>query len=425
MIRFLLKGILNDKSRSVLPIIVVSIGVTLTVLLNCWLKGAMGESIVMNANFSTGHVKIVTRAYAEESEQMPNDLAILGVDSLVQQIKSTFPALDWVKRIRFAGLIDFPDENGETRAQGPVVGWAIDLLSQGSKEPARFNINESLVSGNSPRKQGEALISYNLAEKFGVKPGDQFTLFGITMDGGMAFKNFTISGTVRFGSTVLDRGAVIVDIMDAQQALAMEDAAGEVLGYFSSEQYDNAKATSIANSFNAGHNVHQTDEFAPTMLRLTDQGGMAEYLEYSSKMSGIMVFLFVLAMSVVLWNAGLLGGLRRYKEFGVRLALGEEKKHLYTTLIYEGILIGAIGSITGTALGLGISYYLQVVGIDISGSMQNSSLMMPSVVRAAITPTAFYIGFIPGLFSMVLGNALSGIGIYKRKTAQLFKELEV
>jgi putative ABC transport system permease protein len=386
----------------------------------------MGESIVMNANFSTGHVKVVTRAYAEESEQNPNDLAILSVDSLMQQLESTSPGLDWVKRIRFGGLIDFPDENGETRAQGPVVGWAIDLLSQGSREPMRFNISESLVSGNSPRKHGEALISFDLAEKFGVKPGDQFTLFGTTMDGGMAFKNFTVSGTVRFGSTVLDRGAVIVDIKDAQQALAMEDAAGEVLGYFGNEQYDNAKATSIANSFNSEYNSRQeTGEFDPIMLRLTDQGGMAEYIEYSSTMSGIMIFVFVMAMSVVLWNAGLLGGLRRYKEFGVRLALGEEKKHLYTTLIYEGLLIGALGSITGTALGLGISYYLQVVGIDISSSMQNSTLMMPSVAKAAITPTAFYVGFIPGLFSMVLGNALSGIGIYKRKTAQLFKELEV
>jgi putative ABC transport system permease protein len=56
--------------------------------------------------------------------------------------------------------------------------------------------------------------------------------------------------------------------------------------------------------------------------------------------------------------------------------------------------------------------------------MKNSSMLMPSVARAYITPTAYWIGFIPGLFSMVLGNALSGIGIYKRNTATLFKELE-
>lgn len=424
MISFLLKGILNDKSRSVLPIVVVSIGVALTVLLNCWLQGVMGESLVLNANFTTGHVKVMTGPYAEASDQMPNDLAILGVDSLRSELGPAYPDVNWVERIRFGGLVDFPDAQGETRAQGPVVGWAVDLLSGQSQEAARLNIEASLVSGNSPRQAGDALISHDLAEKFGVKPGDAFTLFGTTMEGGMAFKNFVVSGTVRFGATVLDRGAVVVDMTDAQQALAMEDAAGELLGYFKDGTYDNDRATQIMTSFNARHHM-EADEFSPVMVRLRDQGGMAEYMDYSEKMSGIMIFVFVMAMSVVLWNAGLLGGLRRYREFGVRLAMGEEKNHLYRTLIYEGLLIGAIGSITGTGLGLGISYYLQEVGIDISSSMRNSSLMMPSVVKASITPAAYFIGFIPGLFSMVLGNALSGIGIYKRKTAQLFKELEV
>ena len=430
MIKFLLKGILNDKNRSVLPVIVVSIGVALTVLLNCWLKGVMGESIAMSAHFNTGHVKIMTQAYAEEEAQMPNDLAMIGVDALLQALKSDFPAMDWVKRIRFGGLIDFPDENGETLAQGPVVGWAVDLLSENSKEATRLNIEKSLVNGKSPASPGEALITHDFAEKFKVKPGDAFTLFGTTMDGGMAFRNFTVSGTVRFGSPVLDRGAVVIDITDAQHAFAMDDAAGEVLGFFKNGQYDNEKATEIATAFQQAKDSQyadpsEDDEFAPVMLRLRDQAGMAEMMDYSDTMSSIMVFVFVLAMSVVLWNTGLLGGLRRYSEFGVRLALGEEKKHIYTTLIYEGLLIGAIGSALGTAIGLGISYYLQIVGIDISGTMQNSSLMMPSVVRAEVTPLAYYIGFIPGIFSMVLGNALAGIGIYKRKTAQLFKELEV
>lgn len=134
---------------------------------------------------------------------------------------------------------------------------------------------------------------------------------------------------------------------------------------------------------------------------------------------------FILAMSVVLWNAGLIGSLRRYNEFGVRLALGEGKDHIYKTLIYEGILIGLIGTVIGTAIGLAFSYFLQNIGINIGGMMKNSSLMIPSVVRTLVTPAAFYIGFIPGLLSMMLGTALAGIGIYRRKTAQLFKELEV
>jgi putative ABC transport system permease protein len=423
MIKFLLKGILHDKSRSLLPIIVVSIGVLLTVILYCWLKGIMGESIVMNANFSTGHVKVMTRAYAKDAEQMPNDLAILNVTKQLNELKTSYPDMDWVKRIRFGGLIDFPDANGETRAQGPVVGWAIDLLSPKSKERERFNLEKSLVKGKLPSKPGEALISDLFAVKFHVKPGDKFTLFGTTMNGGMAFKNLTIAGTIRFGSSALDRGAIITDISDAQAALEMEDAAGEILGFFNSGQYDDEQAILVKNSFNKKY-FNVKDEYAPVMITLREQSGMAEYIDYVNAVGSMMIVIFVLAMSIVLWNAGLLGGLRRYNEFGVRLALGEDKNHIYRTIIYEGLFIGAIGSIVGTVLGLGASYYLQIVGFNVGGVMKNSSMLMPSVARAVITPTAYYIGFIPGLFSMVLGNALSGIGIYKRNTATLFKELE-
>jgi putative ABC transport system permease protein len=130
-------------------------------------------------------------------------------------------------------------------------------------------------------------------------------------------------------------------------------------------------------------------------------------------------------MSIVLWNTGLLGGLRRYSEFGVRLALGEEKKHIYKTTIYEAILIGTIGSVVGTVLGLGATYYMQVHGLDISSMVKNIGMMLPTVYRAKVTADLFYIGFFPGVIATVLGSALAGFAIYKRKTSQLFHELEV
>jgi putative ABC transport system permease protein len=423
MIKFLLKGILHDRSRSLLPVVVISIGVMLTVTMYCWLTGIMGESIVMNANFNTGHLKVMTRAYQKDAEQMPNDLAILGVNKQVEKLKTDYPDVDWVKRIRFGGLIDFPDANGITRAQGPAVGWAIDLLSPYSKERERFNLEKSLVTGRLPAKPGEALISDLFAVKFHIKSGDIFTLFGTTMDGGMVFNNLKVVGTIRFGTAALDRGAIIIDIFDAQLALRMDDAAGELLGFFNSGKYDNDRATIIASSFNEKYKtVH--DEFTPVMVSLREQSGMAEFIDYLNTVSDMMIFVFVLAMSIVLWNAGLLGGLRRYNEFGIRLALGEDKNHIYKTLIYEGLFIGTIGTLIGTALGLGVSFYLQTFGLNIGGMMKNSSMLLPSVAKAEITRTAYYIGFIPGLFSMVLGNALSGIGIYKRRTTYLFKELE-
>ena len=95
-------------------------------------------------------------------------------------------------------------------------------------------------------------------------------------------------------------------------------------------------------------------------------------------------------------------------------------------MIYESVMIGIIGTIIGTGVGLGFAWLLQKYGFSIGEFTKNSTsaVMMPNVVHARITPADFYIGYIPGLISTVVGNLLAGIGIYKRKTSQLFKELE-
>ena len=424
MIQFLLKGILGDKNRSLLPIIIISIGVALTVLLSGYLKGAMGDIVDQNARFDTGHVKVMSKAYAENKDQLPNDLALLGVDTLMKSLRAQIPQMKWVKRIRFGGLMDAPDASGETKGQGPAMGMALELFSENSGEVERLNIPNSLVSGKIPTETGEALIGHDFAQKLDLKIGDEITYIGSTMNGAMSFENFTVTGTVRFGTAAMDKGAIIIDIGDAQRMMDMENGAGEILGFLNDEVYDDDKANQISNTFNLKY-ASSTDEYAPVMQPLKAQNNLAGYLDYVDVFSVLFVGIFVFAMSIVLWNTGLLGGLRRYQEFGIRLALGESKGHIYRSLFYEAVLIGIIGSVIGSAIGVGATYYLQVVGIDIGEYLSNSTMMMPSVIRAKVTPSLFFIGFIPGLFAMVLGTLLSGIGIYKRETATLFKEMEV
>jgi putative ABC transport system permease protein len=424
MIKFLFKGIIRDKSRSLLPVIVVALGVFLTVFMSGFMKGVFGEITDLNAKFTTGHVKILTRAYAKNADQIPNDLALLNVKERINQLKAEYPNMEWVDRIHTGGLLDVPDSLGETRGQGQAVGTAVDLLSPGTGEVERMNIRKSVVKGSLPVKLGEVLISDDFAERFRVSTGDKITLFGSTMNGSMMLSTFTVSGTLRFGSAILDRGAIFMDICDAQTALDMEDAASEVLGYFRDGKYDDARAREIENSFNAKYSDPK-NEFSPIMSRLIEEQGLGDYLKLADNAGAMMVTIFIIAMSIVLWNTGLLGALRRYNEFGIRLALGEEKKHIYIMTIYEAILIGIMGSVIGTGLGLAASYYMQEYGLDVSGMLSNVGMMLPSVYKAEITPGLFYIGFFPGLIATVFGSALAGFAIYKRRTSQLFHELEV
>jgi putative ABC transport system permease protein len=424
MIKFLYKGLLRDKNRSLYPIIVVALGVWLTVFFQAYLTGLMGEWIDTSARFETGHVKIMTQAFAENADQNPNDLALIGVDEIISQLENEYPDMVWVERIHYGGLFDVPDENGETRSQSPVFGMGVDLLSPGTTEIATLNIETAVTRGRMPQRPGEILISDDLATKLGIEPGDNATLLSSTMYGSMTMQNFNVSGTVTFGVQAMDRGAMIADINDVQMALDMENAAGVILGYLPSNVYDIEQAEAIKHSFNQIY-YDSGDEFSPVMVQLKDVGMLGDYLEMTSGFTAILAGVFIVLMSIVLWNVGLLGGIRRYGEVGLRLAIGEHKGHIYRSMIYESILIGIVGSVIGTALGMGAAYWLQVKGINVGDMMKNSSLMFPGVLHAKITPATYYIGFIPGLFSIVLGTMLSGIGIYQRQTAQLFKELEV
>jgi len=423
MIRFLFKGLLRDRNRSLLPILVVTAGVTLTVFLHCYITGVLGDMIEFSANYTSGHVKVMTRAYAENKNQLPNDLALIEVNDLVSKLQEDYPTMDFVERINFGGLLDAPDEFGETKKQGVVAGIAIDLISENSKEIDRLNIRNSLKRGRLPEKSNEVLVSDEFAKKLEVDLGETVTLITSTMYGGMSIQNFVVAGTIEFGVQMMDRSGMVADISGIQNALDMENACGELLGFLNMKNYDDIAAQNVENTFNEKY-TDPNDEFSPVMTRLKNDSIMAGYFDYVDSFVGIIVTIFIMAMSIVLWNTGLIGGLRRYGEIGVRLAIGEEKGHIYRSMISEAILIGIVGSFLGTLIGLGFSFWLQEVGIDVGDIMKGSKMMMPGVFRAHITAPAYYIGFIPGLFSVTLGTMLSGIGIYKRKTASLFKELE-
>jgi putative ABC transport system permease protein len=365
----------------------------------------------------------MTRAYSGEVERAPNDLALLDVDALLRDLRERHPGLTWTPRIRFGGLLDLPDEQGETRAQAPVAGLAVDLRRTASPEREILNIDGALVRGRLPSAPGEILVSEDLFERLGMRRNESATFIGSTMHGSMTTANFRVVGTLRFGVAAMDRGALLADIRDIRSALDMEDAAGEVLGFFPDGIYREETSARIAAEFNSSHGA-AGDEFSPVMGDLRSQSGLATTLDLAGYVSMALIGIFVVVMSIVLWNAGLMSALRRYGEMGVRLAMGESSAHIYRTLITESLMIGIAGSLIGTLIGVAVSWYLQVRGLDISPLLKNASMMIFNVLRARVTPTSFLIGLVPGLLATFLGTSISGLGIFRRRTSELLKEMD-
>jgi len=404
----------------------VSLIVALVIFNRGFLVGTMNGMFRDTAVISSGHVKVMTHAYQKESQLLPNDLALMNVGEIVENLYLVYPDYFWSPKISFAGLLDLPDERGETKSQGPVMVYGVDFLSDESRQYELWELEKRIVSGRMIQNSDDALVGAKLADKLGLSLGDRVTYIGTTMNNAFTTFNFTVVGTFNLGMGPLDKQMMLVDIEGARQALDMEDAASEILGFTYDLYYDDDNAITIRDEFNANHS-DTTDIFRSSMIALRDANQMGTMIDLVDWSVFIILGIFLSIAMIVLWNMGIMSGLRRYGEIGVRLAMGETKGQVYRSLILESVIIGTIGTIVGTLIGLPLTYYVQEVGIDYSAAFENlnsTTMIMSTVFYTKVTPDLYYIGIIPGVLATVFGTMLAGRAIYKREMAQLFKELE-
>ena len=90
----------------------------------------------------------------------------------------------------------------------------------------------------------------------------------------------------------LDRGTIIADITDVQEALNMEDATGEIVGYFKSGYYNDELAKKTVIDFNGKYHI-PGDEFSPVMKSLKEQNNMGVLVDYASGLFEAMIAVFL------------------------------------------------------------------------------------------------------------------------------------
>ena len=426
MIKFLAKGLARDKTRSLFPTIIITITVTIVIFALGFMRGMLNSVFLDTAVIISGYEKVVTRAYKKEMQMLPLDLALMDIEEMISGLNRDHPDYFWSPRINFGGLIDIPDENKETRSQSPIMAIGIDFFSNKSRQTELWKLDQIIVDGLPPRSPNDILISSKLAKKLEVSTGQEATFIGSTMDNAFTTYNFNISGIFNLNKGQTDKQMILLDISGAQEALDMNGAATEILGFTNDLFYNDEDAIEIRSSFNE-NNRDSSDIFAPIMIALRDTNQMGTMVDFSNAALAVIGGIFLVIVMIVLWNMGLMNGLRRYGEIGLRLAMGESKGQIYRSMITEAVIIGLTGTLLGTGLGLSITYYVQENGISYAEALEEMALknmVMPNVFYSKVTPDLFYVGLLPGLLATVLGTMLAGLAIYRREMAQLFKELE-
>ena len=178
--------------------------------------------------------------------------------------------------------------------------------------------------GSIPQNKNDIIISNNLSERLNLSVGKIVTFIGSTMDGGFTTYNFTVSGIFNLRMGPIDRDMMMVDIEGARFALDMENSASEILGYQKNLFFDNDETVLIKNSFNKKYN-NISDPYSLVMLALRDMNQMGTMIDFSDVIIAIILGIILFVVTILLWNMGIMSGLRRYGEIGMRLQLEKRK----------------------------------------------------------------------------------------------------
>lgn len=111
------------------------------------------------------------------------------------------------------------------------------------------------------------------------------------------------------------------------------------------------------------------------------------------------MILLIAAVGIV--NTILMSVYSRIREIGVLRAYGMTQKDIRQLFTREGLIIGALGSLAGLALGALIDWYFTAKGLNIAatfGNMDFGSIPVNATLYGEWRPQSFLVGFLFGTF---------------------------
>ncbi len=350
-----LSGLKANKSRSLLTILGIVIGITAIILVMAIGQGA--QNLILGELQGMGSKTIVVVPGKQPSG--PSDVAQTFSDSLKQrdldllQRKENVPTLGHIMPVVFGG--DTVSYQAETYR--PTVFGATPLISTifniYAKQGRFFNDDDVkgradvVVIGSEVKKQlfGESDV---LGQKVRIK-GVNLTVIGVLPSKGqVSFFDF-------------DK-MIIVPYTTAQQYLFGIKYFNRFIVQADSDSSVERTVSDIKNTLRNSHNITdptKDDFFVETQKDIAASLGVITTVI-------TMLLTSVAAISLVVGGIGIMNIMlvsvtERTKEIGLRKALGATQKDILTQFLLEAILLTGIGGLVGIALGAGLSFLVSFV----------------------------------------------------------------
>jgi putative ABC transport system permease protein len=359
VIAFSLKGLLGRKLRTSLTAIAIVLGVSM-----------ISGTFVLTDSIDKAFGTIFTDV------RKGSNVVISGKSAfdLTDQAGSTAPTLDESLLAKVRAVPGVADAEGSVDGEAQLIGRDGKVIVYGGAPNLGFSIARgdspfnplTLVEGSWP-KTGEVVIDKSTAGKEDFSVGDTI---GVQAEGPAQL--LRISGIVKFGTVSTIGGATLAgfDLPTAQSLFDQPGQLDEIAVAAKPNVSDPELLRELNNILPPTAQVRTSAAQARDDSQETDD--FISFLRgFLLAFAGIALFVgsFVIANSLSITIA------QRTREFATLRTIGGSRRQVLWSIVLEALVVGALASLTGLLLGLGLAKGLFWLFDKVGFTLPNSGLI--------------------------------------------------
>ena len=380
--KFALRNVLRNKKRSFLTALTIFFAAIIVGMAQSWVNGMLGVYINNFTKYQTGHIRITTEEFTNREKFKPVDELVYDSDDLIKKIKKTKGIKSIRERIQFSILL------GSSNTTTDALGIGINLNDN------EFNLKNKLKSGKVT--DSGIYIGHKLADKMGVKIGEDLLLATKTSEGGLNGIKLKIDGIFKLGMRY-DKKCFFISLVDAKKLLKIRNSTTEIFIYL--------------------NKIKETDTIKTDIVKILPEGIVAETFKkqlgefYTMIQNAKATYAFIEALiiflaSFAIINTMMMAIFERIREIGTLKAMGMTDMELFLNFTCEGAILGTAGGIFGAIVGSIIIIVISYFGINMTEQLQNVDMPVEYILRPVIEMKNLFIAvgisiIVPSLAAMI------------------------
>lgn len=340
------RGISRNRRRAVLTASATAFGLAAFIFLYAMTEGWYDQMVENSTRYFSAHVQMQHKGFRLDMEP---GLHIDDYQAQLQRIRADPAVKAASPRVQARAMVSSP------MASEPLIVLGVDP----QREQAVTQLQKVMIAGTylDDADANTIVLGRELARKLNVRVGEKVVVTTQQQDRSLGSSAYRVQGIFETGNEFFDQLLGMVPLAPAQRLVGLDDAVSSIAISLKNRRTSREFAAATNTASPQSLVILPWETLMPVVVQMIEFTDIFFYII-------LLVVLFVIAMGIT--NTLLMSVLERTREFGVMMALGTEPLQILRIVLYESLVLSAIGIVAGTVLGIAVTTYFARDGMDLS-----------------------------------------------------------